>query len=200
VKSGPILDVCPNCGAPLDVDEDGKCRWCRAHVRVQVPWSGPGGRYGQSSLVPDDVDDQSVAPFIYLTLATVGPLLAHENTVQAQVSAEPGLRQQIRLLSTSVGAAGARVRNAGLLKDSFDESLQVYTPEEIWTFDLAFDVIAMLGAIDGLRAGTRASLVDSLRSLDRTARLHTFKKDLKKAGQGPEALRDLRARVPRRTT
>jgi hypothetical protein len=84
-----------------------------------------------------------------------------------------------------VGAAGVRVRDAGLLKDSFDESLQVYTPEEIWSFDLAFDVIAMLGAIDGLRAGTRASLVDSLRSLDRTARLHIFKKDLRKAGQGP---------------
>ena len=90
--------------------------------------------------------------------------------------------------------------DAGLLKDSFDESLQVYAPEEIWAFDLAFDVIAMLSAIEGLRGGTRASLVDSLRSLDRTAGLHTFKKDLKKAGSGPEALRDLRSRVPHRTT
>ena len=142
----------------------------------------------------------SVAPFIYLTLATLGPLLTYEHAVQAHVSAEPGLRQKIRQLSTATGTAGVRVRDAGLLKDGLDENLQVYAPEEIWTFDLAFDVIAMLGAIDGLRGGTRASIVDSLRSLDRTAHLHAFKKDLKKAGPGPEALRELRDRIPHRTT
>jgi hypothetical protein len=92
------------------------------------------------------------------------------------------------------------VRDAGLLRDSFDENLQVYTPEEIWTFDLAFDVISMLGAVEGVRGGTRASIVDSLRSLDWTARLHAFRKDLRKAGPGPEALRELRDRVPHRTT
>lgn len=28
------MDVCGNCGAPLDLGEDGRCRWCRANVRT----------------------------------------------------------------------------------------------------------------------------------------------------------------------
>ena len=31
------MDVCGNCGAPLDLNEDGECRWCRAKVRVRRP-------------------------------------------------------------------------------------------------------------------------------------------------------------------
>jgi hypothetical protein len=41
--SGGTVDVCGNCGAPLDVDDDGRCRWCRAKVRathVRVPRAG----------------------------------------------------------------------------------------------------------------------------------------------------------------
>ena len=30
-------DVCGNCGAPLDLSEDGQCRWCRAKVRSRFP-------------------------------------------------------------------------------------------------------------------------------------------------------------------
>jgi hypothetical protein len=61
-------------------------------------------------------------------------------------------------------------------------------------------VIAMLGALDGLPGGTRASVAGSLRLLDRNAHIHTWKKDLRNAGPGPEAFRELRARVPHRTT
>lgn len=31
--SGGTGDVCANCGAPLDLGDDGECRWCRAKVR-----------------------------------------------------------------------------------------------------------------------------------------------------------------------
>jgi hypothetical protein len=36
------VDICGNCGAPLDLDEDGECRWCRAKVRARsrVPFAG----------------------------------------------------------------------------------------------------------------------------------------------------------------
>lgn len=106
------------------------------------------------------------------------------------------MREKIQQLSRAVGATGVRVRDAGLLKDSFDENLHVYTVEEIWTFDLAVDVIAMLGALDGLPGGTRASLINSLRLLDRNAHGHTWKKAVKKAGQGPESRSELRAQIP----
>ena len=44
------MDVCGNCGAPLDLSEDGECRWCRAKVRVRHPrpQRDGGGRPGIS--------------------------------------------------------------------------------------------------------------------------------------------------------
>jgi hypothetical protein len=29
--------VCGNCGAPLDLNDDGECRWCRAKIRAKRP-------------------------------------------------------------------------------------------------------------------------------------------------------------------
>jgi hypothetical protein len=200
MKAGPILDVCPNCGAPLELDEDERCRWCHARIQLEPAASNFAAfPDDQASLVPDDVDDQAVAPFIYLTLATLGPLLDSESAVQEFARKEPGTHRTIRALSTAVGDAGVRVRDAGLLKDGFDENLKVYTPQEIWTFDLAIDLIAMLGALDGLSRGARAQIVDSLRSLDWSVHSHTWKKELKKAEPGPEAFRELRAKIPRHT-
>jgi hypothetical protein len=42
VSSGTV-HVCGNCGAPLDLDEDGECRWCHAKVRARHPQSRRGG-------------------------------------------------------------------------------------------------------------------------------------------------------------
>ena len=42
------MDTCGNCGAPLDLDEDGVCRWCRAKVRARTRPSFHGGRRGIS--------------------------------------------------------------------------------------------------------------------------------------------------------
>jgi hypothetical protein len=44
------VDVCGNCGAPLDLNEDGECRWCRTKVRARHPLSHghSGGRPGIS--------------------------------------------------------------------------------------------------------------------------------------------------------
>ena len=35
--SGGAVDICGNCGAPLELDDDGRCRWCRAKVRAPHP-------------------------------------------------------------------------------------------------------------------------------------------------------------------
>jgi hypothetical protein len=42
VSSGTV-NVCGNCGAPLDLSEDGECRWCHAKVRARHPQSHRGG-------------------------------------------------------------------------------------------------------------------------------------------------------------
>ena len=48
--SGGTVDVCGNCGGPLDLSEDGECRWRRAKVRVRHPRQqrDGGGRPGIS--------------------------------------------------------------------------------------------------------------------------------------------------------
>jgi hypothetical protein len=36
--SRAAVDVCGNCGAPLELDDDGRCRWCRVKVRAVHPF------------------------------------------------------------------------------------------------------------------------------------------------------------------
>jgi hypothetical protein len=205
MNADPVVDVCPNCGAPWEPDEGGTCRWCHAHIRVEPspaslsehsfnPFAYPGN---PASLVPDGVDDcMSSAPFIGLILATFS-VLSKDRAVQGYAQSEPGLRERIQALTTAVSGAGVRVRDAGLLEDSFDESLGVYTPEEIWLFDLAIDVIAMLSIPEGMVKSTRALVAEDLRNLDEQLVRHKWVNALKQAGEGPDAFRELRAEVPR---
>jgi hypothetical protein len=198
VNTAPDLDVCANCGAPLDLDETGACRWCHAHIRTQQAMISVFDFGDDAKLVPDDVDEcWSSAPFLYLAMTTFG-MLSSEPVVQQTMRGEPQLLQQIRALSTAISTAGVRVRDAGLLRDDYDQRLTVYTPEEIWTFDLGFDVIAMIGTLDGLPRKTQAQLAENMRLLNDNAHSHTWKHDLKKAGEGPAAFQELRARVPHR--
>ena len=48
--SGGAVDACGNCGAPLEVGYDGRCRWCRVKVRTTHPhvYRADGGRPGIS--------------------------------------------------------------------------------------------------------------------------------------------------------
>ena len=190
--------TCPNCGAPMELDQGGNCRWCHAHLH-DAPRHAPADHGSGQGLVPPGTDDCSTsAPFLYLTLAVLGSGLSTEPVVREYARANPAQAARIRALSTAVSAAGVRVRDAGLLKDSFDENLRVYTAEEIWTFELAFDVIAMLGALDGLPGQARAMVAEDLRTLDGTAHGHTWRKGFKQAGPGPEEFQQLRAEIPRR--
>jgi hypothetical protein len=198
VNTVPVVEVCANCGAPLDLDEASSCRWCHARVRLQRATALAPLFSDQLALVPDEVDGcASAAPFLYLALSSL-EMLGVQPAVKEYMGQEPWLLEQIRALSTAVSAAGVRVRDGGLLKDSFDVSLGVYTPEEIWTFDLAFDVIAWVGTLDGLTGDVRALGVDNVRSLAWYSDMHHWKRAMKKAGAGPATWHELRARMPHR--
>src|SRR5262249_31695338 len=64
-------------------------------------------------------------------------VLSREPAVREFLGGQPGLTGQIRALSRSVIDAGVRVRDAGLMKNRYELNLRIFTPAEIWLFDLA---------------------------------------------------------------
>jgi len=156
----------------------------------------PGFLDDQAGLVPDGVDDCFLSSsFLYLALGSLAVMGL--DPVAQEYTRREGIHQMIRALSTAASQAGVRVRDSGLLRNHSGDDLGAYTPEEIWTFDLAIDVIAMLGSLDGVSASTRANAASDLSSLDESVHSHRWQKELKKAGQGSPAFQELRAKVPR---
>lgn len=149
----------------------------------------------EAGLVPNGLDYEVVAPFIYLTLTTLY-LLGTEAAVKEYLSVEPEAHQAIRELCTAVAAAGVRVRDSGQVRNQYDVRMGLYTAEEMWLFNLAIDVIAMLVALGSFSPGTRALLSSDLQTLDEHSSSHHWKKEVKKAKDGPAQFRNLRAHVP----
>jgi hypothetical protein len=149
-------------------------------------------------LVPEGTDDCfTAAASLFLALSTFS-LAGQQAPVKEYMRREPRLLQQVRALTTAVSAAGVRVRDAGLVRDGFHSNLAVFAPEEIWTFDLAIDVLAQLSALDGLTGEMRASIVQSVQQLDRDSRQKIWQKGMNKAGGGPVTWHELRARTRHR--
>jgi len=157
------------------------------------------------SLVPSEIYEKdhfqgTGVPFLDLLLVQLGygPTygLSAEQAVRDFVRGQPGMYEQIREVGAAVYRAGARARNNGLLRSSFDDGLHPYTADEIWCMDLAIDVLAMLAVLPRLSGGTRFSTLDALRSLYRICAEHTWHKQLRHASGGPFECRELRARVP----
>jgi hypothetical protein len=156
------------------------------------------------SLAPAEFeDDTALPPFIELILVTLGygPAygLSAERAVREYAGQSPEVCQAIRALAGVVGTAGRRVRDAGLLTSRHDDNLRLYTPEELWSVNLATDVIAMLYSLVGLSANAKASITEALGDLDDTQRGHTWRRRLEEAGEGPVSFRTLRGTVPART-
>jgi hypothetical protein len=200
VHTGPVVETCPNCGAPLDLDDVGACRWCRARIRTgQAGGSGSDALdEDRDNLVPEDVDRCALSSVFLSAALSATWMLGTEPVVQEYMHREPRLIPQIRALSTAVSAAGGRVYDADLVGNRYDGSFEMYTPGEIWIFDLAFDVIALLRARDGLSRQTLTVVAGSMRWTDDLARRSAWKKAIKAAGEGPAAWHELRVRVPHR--
>jgi hypothetical protein len=157
------------------------------------------------SLIPSEIYEKNHfqgtdVPFLDLLLVQLGygPSygLSAEQAVRDFVGSQPGMYEQIREVGTAVYRAGARARNHGLLRSSFDDSLHPYSADEIWCMDLAMDVLAMLTVLPRLSGGARFSALEALRDLYQTCDGHTWHKQVKHAAAAPHDFRDLRARVP----
>jgi hypothetical protein len=150
-----------------------------------------------SGFVAADMTERfSMPPFVGLILSTLGPGMGTEPVIM-DYARQQGLYEPITELASEVAAAGARARDSGLLRDTFDDNLRVYAPQEIWMFNLAADVIAMLGCLDGLSNASLADFRSNVRQLDQDLSGRQWQHNLKMAGDGPPAFQQLRARIPR---
>lgn len=146
-------------------------------------------------LVPSGLDYSVTPPFIELTMSTLG-LLSYDPVVKQYVQAQPGAHQAIRELSTAVAAAGVRVRDSGRRLEEFEEHIHKFTAEELWTVNLAIDVIAMFCGGGGMEPSNHALVRSDLQTLDSFAHAHHWKSQVRKAGDGPPQFRELRAHIP----
>jgi hypothetical protein len=200
----PNVRTCPNCGAPLKLDVEGRCGWCQAFV--DVPAAPAAGRThidvfdDQLHLEPDSVYmDQQGYPVLIATILIDFRNFGDELAVQNYLDRAPGLRNAIRSLSLALGAAGARIRDSGVMKDVWDDKLDHYTPDEIWMCDLGVDVIAMLASIEGLRGRMQAEARTTLHTFDgdeSPGQRRVWRRGLEAAGAGPEAFRQMREQIP----
>jgi hypothetical protein len=210
ISPEPVIERCPNCGAPLDLVA-GSCRWCGEHVTMRAaPPRADADNEDDEEEDEDDVadevhdrlgvggDDTGLPVPTSWILSTLS-WLAYDPAVQAFLERQPDLLELVRRHTAAVTAAGERVRDAGLDDDDIGRERigGVYSADEMWTLDLGTDLIAWLAAVDGIDADMQAGAGSGIWGND-IGWKDDYTKPLKKAGDGPVGLRELRAMVPRR--
>lgn len=181
----PTVDVCPNCGAPLELNASGHCHYCGAHVNLPAPVSDAD----TTELLSDDGLGLPLPAFPLLS----GLWMLSKDAAAGRVLGRPGFIEPARRLTGAVKAAGERAADAGLRDIAIDP--KAYTPEELWSFHLARDLLAELAAVDGVDRDSARLARQTVADTDDSWG-HAFKKAEKKLGAEPESLRDLRAKIP----
>jgi len=155
---------CPNCGAPLDLEERDDCAWCSARV------------------VEDEVDpfheDEAEALLARVGLGEydsslpqpVPTIVAVLRYAAYDEAARRFLQNQIpfaRELAGATLAAGKRAQLAGATNaDAFGRGDEVFTREEWATFDLATDFLAVLASVSGIEHAVAAELRAKVKFID----------------------------------
>jgi hypothetical protein len=210
VSPGPVIEHCPNCGAPLDLVA-GSCRWCGEHVTMRA--APPRVDYDDEDAAENAVFDAAHDRFgvgdidswllpipTGLILSGLATLIC-DRAVQAFLEGQPDLLDMARRHTDAVKAAGERASAAfqGDRDISQKELFSFYSADEMWTFDLGADLIAWLADVDGVHADKKAGAGQVIEANDFDPQHQDpYTKPLKEAGDGPAGLRELRARVPRR--
>jgi hypothetical protein len=186
VKEEPKADECPNCGAPLELDESGHCHYCGAHISLPDPVSDGG----TAEFLCNDGTGLPLPVFPLLS----GLWMLSTDGAARRALGRPGFIEPARCLTAAVEAAGERAADAGLREITIDP--KAYTPEELWTFHLARDLIAEIAAVDGVDRESARLAKQTVADTD-DAWGRAFKKAEKKLGAEPESLREFRAQIPR---
>jgi hypothetical protein len=200
---GPAVERCPNCGAPLELD-NGHCRWCGAPIQTAAPAAaGDDAR----AILADLLDDMSTSnvfhdePDDIMLLQPVSNILVFMSSagmdpaVKKWVNAFPQ-KDDIGTLVTAVRQAGTRIKllaMQGKHYDEFSDNSGLHTPEEWWEIDLALDILATAGSVTGISPMTGADAVKQARDFH-----NQYSHHLKKARKGPAPAQyqALRAAIP----
>jgi len=124
-------------------------------------------------------------------------MLISEPAAQRVVEAQ-GLSDSVALLSDAVVGAGQRVRDGGLVLSERAVDIKIYQPAEVWTFNLAADLIAVLVVVPNLPKAKRVAVRDVLMRLDAGLGTHWCRSTIGNAAPGPEPLQGLREVLPHR--
>lgn len=205
--SEPVVDRCPNCGAPLSLDAEGRCQWCQAHVRSSP--SGAGRLSAEDAeLLADLLQPERVNPLAHesddvmlllpaMVILSSVCLLGMDPAVKTWVDSSQ-LGPPLKQLLDSMRAGAKRVQLLAMADrhyDEFADHSRMYTAEEWWVLKLGIDLQIFLAGLPGIGQleGARHA-ADGRRLLDEHS--HHIHKALKDAGAGPEPLRSLRAAIP----
>jgi len=124
--------------------------------------------------------------------------LADDRAIRSFLEGQPDLLELARRLTAAMRSAGERIHDAGFEGQLYmGNADKLLSADEMWAFDLGVDLIAWLAAVDGASKDKQDQAARGIWGHD-TSRGVGFEKALKKAGDGPADLRELRARIPRR--
>jgi hypothetical protein len=177
--SSPRVESCPNCGAPLQLNNRSQCVFCRAQIHSNGDW-GP-----------------EVPPPGAGLLRTIGMLLSEP--AAARVVTGSDLTEGVSALLDAVVTAGQRVQDEGLTPAGTVVDLKIYRPVELWIFNLAADVLALLATAPNVPKVKRAAVNPFRQSLDAGLGSHSSRSTIGNVRPAPPEFEALRAAIPKRT-
>jgi hypothetical protein len=203
-SEGPVVDNCPNCGAPLKLDTAGNCVWCQAHVRVTAPPApqpetfdaGRAIRVLFGNPLEGEADD-------IMLLQPVSNLLIFLESTGQEAAVQDFLshwehKDAVTPLLHAVRASGERVTLSAKSAPGFNEFTDhsaLYTPGEWWLIALATDLLALLAGVPGVDPMQAVEAADQARGTHDHYGEH-FARSRPPDGDGSGPLSALRHAVP----
>jgi hypothetical protein len=156
-------------------------------------------------------DNESKLPIPGAWLMSSVAWITFDPVIQAFLEARPELVEQVRGLLAAVQAAGTRVAGTGIeVKELLDRGFaEVYEPDELWTLELAADLVVWWTGFDGVDRDMHDSMRfelsrDYWKGHVERRRRHWWSGGTAGAGKpeatsGAAALQSLRSVVPHRS-
>jgi hypothetical protein len=117
----------------------------------------------------------------------------------ARVLTDSDLTEGVNVLLDAVVTAGQRVQDEGLTPAGTVVDLKIYRPVELWTFNLAADVLALLATAPDVPKVKRAAVNPFREGLDAGLGSHSSRSTIGNVRPAPPEFEALRAAIPKRT-